>query len=154
MASNMVALRSILGDSIFMTAYREYGRRWSGKHPTPYDFWNTFEDVSERDLDWFWRTWWFETWTMDHAVAGVRPLEDGATAIDVEDRGLAPMPVRVEVLLDDGTVRRLGISEDAWLGGARRHTLIVRGGRVARVTLDPDRRFPDIDRSNDSWEAR
>ena len=154
MATNMVALRSILGDSIFMEAYREYGRRWRGKHPTPHDFWNTFEAVSERDLDWFWRTWWFETWTMDHAVADVRPLEDGATAIDVEDRGLAPMPVRLEVLLDDGTVRRLGISEDAWLGGARRHTLIVRGGRVTRVTLDPDRRFPDIDRSNDSWEAR
>ena len=153
MASNMIALRSILGDSIFMTAYREYGRRWRGKHPTPFDFWNTFEDVSGRDLDWFWRTWWYETWTMDHAVARVRPLADGATAIDIEDRGLAPMPVRIEVLHSDGTKGRYGISEDAWLLGAREHTVIVRGAPVARVTLDPDRRFPDIDRANDTWEA-
>ena len=152
MATNLVALRSLLGDSTFLAAYREYGRRWRGRHPTPHDFFNTFEQVSGQDLDWFWRTWWYETWTMDHAVAAVRPIADG-TEIVIEDRGLAPMPVRVQVLLSDGSTRQLGVSEDAWLGGARRHTLIVRGARVVRVELDPEHRFPDIDRSNDRWEA-
>ena len=152
MATNLVALRSLLGDSTFLAAYREYGRRWRGRHPVPLDFFNTFEQVSGQDLDWFWRTWWYETWTMDHAVAAVRPI-DGGTEIVVEDRGTAPMPVRVQVLHADGTTRRLGVSEDAWLGGARRHTLIVRGAPVVRVELDPEHRFPDIDRTNDRWEA-
>ncbi|MGH7701142.1 MAG: hypothetical protein ACREMJ_11575 [Gemmatimonadales bacterium] len=66
-----------------------YGRRWLNKHPSPFDFWNTFEDVAGRDLDWFWRSWWYETWTLDQAVAAVRPTGD-STEIVIEDRSLVP----------------------------------------------------------------
>jgi len=40
------ALRSILGDATFRKAYRTYIRRWSYRHPTPYDFFQTFDDVT------------------------------------------------------------------------------------------------------------
>ena len=153
MATNLVALRSILGDSLFLAAYREYGRRWNGRHPTPFDFFNTFEDVSGRNLDWFWRTWWYETWSLDHAVASVRPVA-GGTAVVIEDRALAPMPARVLVHQADGRTQRFEIAVDAWLAGAREHTLVVPGAPVTRVELDPDHRFPDIDRTNDVWEAK
>jgi len=35
MALNLHALRALLGDSMFLAAYREYGRRWINRHPTP-----------------------------------------------------------------------------------------------------------------------
>ena len=153
MATNMVALRALLGDSLFLRAYREYGRRWRGKHPQPYDFWNSFEDVAGRDLDWFWRTWWFETWTLDQAVVGVGQA-GGDVEITVEDRGLAPMPARLAVTRADGSVERLEIPVEVWLAGARRHTLTVRSiPAVVRVELDPEQRFPDADRSNDVWTS-
>jgi hypothetical protein len=159
MATNLAALRSLLGDTLFLRAYREYGRRWRGKHPQPYDFWNSVEDVAGRDLDWFWRSWWFETWTLDQAVAGVRPTGgagggQGEIEITVEDRGLAPMPARLAITRDDGSVERLEIPVDVWLAGARRHAIRVPAGRaVTRVELDPEHRFPDADRSNDVWTA-
>jgi len=153
MATNTVALRALLGDSLFLRAYREYGRRWRGKHPQPYDFWNTVEDVAGRDLDWFWRSWWYETWTLDHAIAGVRAAGDGLE-ITVEDRGLAPMPARIAVTRHDGRVQRLEVPVNVWLAGARRHTLRVADpSSVVRVELDPEKRFPDIDRANDVWTA-
>jgi len=146
-------LRALLGEATFMRAYREYGRRWLNKHPTPYDLWNTFENVTGRDLDWFWRTWWFETWTLDHAIAGVRSTAAGVE-IDVEDRGQAFMPARLVVTRADGSVERTEVPVEVWLGGARRHTVRVRGSpAVTRVEIDPERRFAYVSRDRHRWEA-
>jgi hypothetical protein len=147
----LVALRAVLGDSLFLKAYREYGRRWVGKHPTPYDFFNTFDDVSGRDLSWFWRTWFFETWTLDQAIASVRSEGDSAT-ITIEDRGLAPMPVLLEITRADGSAERMTVPVDVWLAGARRTAVRVRATpAITRVVIDPEERFPDIDRANQRW---
>jgi peptidase M1-like protein len=152
MATNLVALRALLGPELFMTAYREYGRRWIGKHPTPYDFFHTFDDVSKRDLSWFWRTWFYETWTLDQAITGVQVKGDSAT-ITVEDRGLAPMPVRLAITRQGvAGVERREIPVDVWLRGERVATLRVAASpKITKVEIDPDNAFPDIDRSNNRW---
>jgi hypothetical protein len=38
-------LRGIVGNERFYEAFREYAHRWAYKHPTPWDLFNTFEDV-------------------------------------------------------------------------------------------------------------
>jgi Peptidase family M1 domain len=153
MALNLEMLRAMLGEETFMRAYREYGRRWLNKHPTPYDLWNTFEAVAGRDLDWFWRTWWYETWTLDHVLAGVRATAAGVE-IDVEDRGMAFMPTPVAIARADGSVERAEVPAEIWLGGARRHTLRLRGSpAVTRVEIDPERRFSYVSRERHRWEA-
>jgi len=152
MATNMVALRALLGDDVFMKAYREYGRRWTSKHPTSYDFFHTFDDVSGRDLSWFWRTWFYETWTLDQAITDVQSSGDSAT-ITVEDRGLAPMPVRLAITRQGVTrVERREIPVDVWLRGERRATLRVSASpKITKVEIDPENAFPDIDRTNNRW---
>jgi hypothetical protein len=151
MAINLRSLRALLGDDLFLRAYREYGRRWVNKHPTPFDFWNTIEEVAGRDLDWFWTTWWFETWTLDQAVRDVRE-EDGALVVTIEDRGLAPMPVRLAITRADGSVERLELPVDPWLAGARTQvTRIANGATVRAVQIDPELSFPDIERANNRW---
>ncbi|HTK52693.1 MAG TPA: M1 family metallopeptidase [Gemmatimonadaceae bacterium] len=152
MATNLVALRALLGDEVFMQAYREYGHRWIGKHPTEYDFFNTFNDVSKRDLSWFWRTWFYEIWTLDQAIAGVDVSGDSAT-ITVEDRGLAPMPVRLAITRQGASgVERREIPVDVWLRGERRAILRVAASpKIMKVEIDPENAFPDIDRTNNRW---
>ena len=76
-AVGLHALRGIVGEEAFMTAYREYADRWQYKHPTPYDLFNTFNDVLDQDLDWFWTTMFYETWTHDLAVGNVEQNSDG-----------------------------------------------------------------------------
>jgi peptidase M1-like protein len=152
-ATGLAALRGVLGEETFHRAYREYGRRWLGKHPYPYDFFNTISDVAGRDLGWFWTTWFYEGWPLDQAIASVQPQGD-STAITVEDRGLAPMPVPVAITRADGTVQRLTIPVDVWLTGARRYVLHVSASpAVTKVVIDPDGLFPDIERANQSWPA-
>jgi aminopeptidase N len=154
MALALHALRSILGVETFDRAYREYGKRWVNRHPTPYDLFNTFSHVSGRDLSWFWRTWMYETWPLDHAIASVTEGADGSATIIVEDRGMAPMPARVTVARADGVMQTLEVPVETWIAGARSVTLRVGpGARVTRVELDADRAFPDVDRANDAWQA-
>ena len=151
MATNLVALRGIVGDKRFRDAYRAYGRAWLGRHPTPWDFFNSFNQSLGRDYSWFWRTWWYETWPLDQAVGEVKMAGD-STAITVEDRGLAPMPARIVVRRTDGSSSRYEIPVETWLAGERRWTFRVRTSpTIASVEIDPEQLFPDIDRSNNVW---
>lgn len=151
MALNMIALRGIMGDTAFQSAYRTYGLRWLYKHPTQYDFFNSFDALAGRDLSWFWRTWWYETWTLDQAIGPVT-ASPGKLAVTIEDKGLAPMPVRLAITRADGRVERTEIPVDVWLSGARTHVDTISDvPRVTSIEIDPDQVFPDIDRSNNRW---
>jgi hypothetical protein len=150
-ATVLVALRGLLGGETFMEAHREFMRRWTYKIPYPWDFFRTVEDVSGQDLEWFWRSWYYETWVLDQAVAAVEPVA-GGTRIVVEDRGRVPMPVRLTVTRADETRERLEIPVDVWLAGATRAEVTVGpGAAVTRVEIDAERVFPDVDRTNNVW---
>jgi hypothetical protein len=146
------ALRRILGDETFRTAYRTYAERWAYKHPTPYDFFNTFEDVSGRELDWFWRGAFYESWTMDHAIRSVETTEE-KTVVTVADNGRLPMPVFLEATYPDGRTVERWVSVESWLDGQRQVKVVLEGGPVSRVVLNPGDALPDLYRSNDQWTA-
>ena len=99
------------------------------------------------NLSWFWRTWWYETWTLDQAIASVEL--DGKVVVTIEDRGLAPMPIRLAVTRSDGR-SSARIPVDVWLG-ARVRILARRAPAVTAIEIDPEQVFPDIDRSNNRW---
>lgn len=153
-ATVLVALRGLLGDSLFLRAYRAYFHRWAFKHPKPWDFFDTFNHVAGRNLDWFWRSWYYETWTLDQAVGSVTAGNDG-TRIVVEDKGLVPMPARLTITLANGEVVRREVPVEEWLKGARTAEIrLPRGPAVTRVEIDAERAFPDVNRDNNVWSAR
>ncbi len=146
------ALRSVLGEETFFEAYRAFFDRWAHKHPTPYDFFNTVEDVAGRELDWFWRGAFYESWALDQAVGSVETTDD-EVVVTVRDERRLPMPVLLEAEYADGRTveRRVGV--DPWLAGRRTVEVSLPSGTVTRVTLDPDQGLPDIDRSDNVWTA-
>jgi aminopeptidase N len=141
----------MLGEETFHRGLREYGRRWTGRHPYPYDFFNTMSNVAGRDLGWFYTTWFYEPWPLDQAIASVTTRGD-STEITLEDRGLAPMPVTLAITRAGGAVQRVEVPATVWLGGARKHVLRVAGKpAVTKVEIDPDQLFPDVNRGNQAW---
>ena len=150
-AQVLTALRGVLGTETFREAYHAFYSRWWGKHPTPYDFFNTFADVADRDLSWFWKTWFYRTDTLDQAVSSVDPGTD-STTITVENLGSAPMPTPLSITRADGSTTRRTIPVGVWLQGATRHRVTVAASPpVVEVEIDPDGHFPDVDRSNQIW---
>ncbi len=152
-AAAMLALREIMGEAAFLDAFRGYVDTWAYKHPKPEDFFNWFESAAGRDLGWFWRSWYFEQWMLDHAIGGVE-TSGSETTITIDDLGELPMPARVAVERADGTVEQLEVPVETWLEGSRSAVLRVASSpAVTRVTLDPQQRSPDRDRSNNTWRA-
>jgi hypothetical protein len=74
-----VLRETVLGRELFDFAFKEYSRRWMFKHPEPKDLFRTMEDASGRDLDWFWRGWFYSTDHVDIAIKEIRKLnvDDG-----------------------------------------------------------------------------
>ena len=150
-ATIMVALRAVLGEQTFNTALKEYIRRWAYKHPSPYDLFNTFENVSGRDLSWFWRGWFFETWKLDQTIDTVTTVGDSVSIV-VASRGKVPMPLRLAVTRIDGRVDRVTLPAEAWLEGDRRRTVrVAREPTVRSIEIDAEKDFPDLDRTNQVW---
>lgn len=146
-------LRGLLGEQTFNRAWTTFHDRWKFKHPYPWDFFNTVEEVAGEDLDWFWRTWFYETWTLDHAVGSVTESGSGAVVV-VEDRGLAPMPARVTITRQDGATQTLEVPVEEWLSGRKTATLTFPAAAtspIVRVEIDAENVFPDVDRQNNVW---
>ena len=66
-----VLRETVLGREVFDFAFKQYAERWKFKRPEPTDFFRSMEDAAGRDLDWFWRTWFYDTDHVDVAVTGV-----------------------------------------------------------------------------------
>jgi aminopeptidase N len=150
------ALGEVIGADTLDRALREYTSRWNLRHPSPFDFFHTIEDVAGRDLDWFWSAWWFDTVTLDHAIVAVdvMDLAEGGerVAITVEDQGDAAMPVPLAVTLESGEMRTLRLPVEPWIEGrTRQRATIDVDARVTRVEIDPEEAFPDIDRRDNVW---
>ncbi len=151
-ASVLVALRGVLGEAVFMRAYRAFLNEWSYKHPYPWDFFNTMERVSGRDLDWFWHSWYYTTWTFDQAIAEVKTVGN-STQVVIDDLGQIPMPTTLHVTLDTDEVIEIKLPVETWLQGATQATVDLNGEvNVVRAELNPGRVFPDVDWRNDVWE--
>lgn len=151
-ASVLAALQGVLGNEKFLEAHRELIDRWKYKHPYPWDIFNTIEDVTGRDLSWFWRAWYYETWTLDQAVADVSE-EGGEYVITIKDHGDVPMPVYLEITHADGSITSEVIDVEHWLMGNRTKRIRIQtDSEIVRVEIDPENHFPDIDTGNNVWE--
>lgn len=150
-ASVLTALRGVLGNDLFEEAHKEFMHRWQYKHPYPWDLFNTFEDVTGRDLSWFWRSWYYETWVLDQSISDVY-TENGTTTVVIEDIGNIPMPVLLELTLEDGSILNTKLDVKDWLDGRRTIDFTIdTDSPVIQAEIDPEVYFPDVNRRNNVW---
>ncbi len=153
-SSLLVTLRGLLGEETFLRAYRSFIGDWAYRYPTPWDLFNTFEREAGLELDWFWQSFFYETWRVDLAVTEVETGPSGSV-IRIRDLGTAPAPVLVQVETASGTTLDREITVERWLGGDTEVEIRVpaAAGPVVRVVVDPQAVLPDVDRSNNVWQG-
>jgi len=104
---------TVVGRELFDHAMRAYTTRWAFKRPEPADFFRSIEDASGRDLDWFWRGWFYDNRPVDVGIEGVesfrvasgRPHSEKEADRDEEAR---EEPTTVTEQRNSGTDRRAG----------------------------------------------
>lgn len=152
-ATALLALREILGPETFDRALAEYTERWLYKHPAPWDFFHTFEDVAGRDLDWFWEPWFMTPGVSDQAIESVEAGDSGVM-IAVRNDGDVLSPIRARITIEGGATTSVEAPASVWFDGDRVVTIEAEvEGPVTKVELDPEGLFADVDPSDDVWTA-
>jgi hypothetical protein len=146
------ALRDIvLGPERFDRAFTEYIQRWAYKHPSPWDFFRTMENVAGEDLSWFWRSWVLNEWKLDQAVKEVKYIKnDPAKGADIviENIEKMVMPVDVKIVESNGKEHRLKLPAEIWQRGSQWTFYVPVSSEIKEITLDPDKQLPDWNREN------
>jgi hypothetical protein len=162
-------LGGIVGDTAVQRAHQQWAEAWMFKHPSPWDYMFFMNRALGRDLGWFWNAWLFTTESVDGRIADVKRAGIRTTVVVAQDGGM-PSPVVLEVkfaatgapirpmknaVMVDATTAVVTYPVDVWFSGARTFTAdLVFGGRaIEKITLDPQRRFPDRNTSDNSWTA-
>jgi hypothetical protein len=140
-------LFEMLGKEIFIRALQEFANRWKGKHPTAYDFFFTFNEITGQDLNWFWKPWFFETGYPDLKIENVSVKGDKAE-IEIIKAGIVPTPVKLTLTYEEGEEETLYFNTDVWNEG--NEFFIVKSelkGNLKEIFLG-DTIIPDSNREN------
>jgi len=149
-ALGYLALKELLGDARYRKALHTYMEEWHGKHPQPWDYFNTFNRATGENLDWFWRRWFFEPNYIDIGITGVAPSSNGAT-VTLANVGGMPAPVDLVVRYADGTSETLHQTPAIWRADPTRATVSL-AKKPQSIQLEHGI-WMDADTKNDSWPA-
>ena len=159
----------IIGKENLDKTLKRYYQDWKYKHPTPNDFIRVAEKVSGAELSWYLDEWTKTTNTVDYGIKDVQvDVEGRNTIITLERIGLMPMPVEVEVTLEDGSSEMYylplrimrweksdmeNIEDDwAWAFPTYELTLPVANYSVQKVEIDPSGKMADVNLDNNIYE--
>lgn len=149
-ALGYIAMKDMLGDDEFKKCLHAYMDRWHGKHPAPWDFFYTFNDVSGQDLNWFWNAWYFQPNYIDLAVSGVSKSK-GNYNITIQNIGGYPAPVDIVVKYSDGSSEKLHQTPAIWKDNLKFAVVELKTKKtISSVTLDGGI-FMDANERDNVW---
>ena len=156
-AMGMHLLRNtIVGQERFDRALRTYIDYWAYKHPTPNDFFRTIENVTGENLDWFWRSWFYNNWRLDQAIREVRYVDNDVkkgAVIVIDNLEKMPMPVLLEITTVSGKKERVTIPVEVWERNSSWSYVYPSTEALLSVEIDPDKELPDHNPDNNRWKA-
>jgi hypothetical protein len=157
-ATMLLTLESVIGEDTMRQAMRVYFTRYRFTHPTKEDFLKTVEEVSGKDLRWYFNQAVYGTQVLDYEVMKIdsTPVDwykehlkekKGETEyinnVWIRRKGELVIPVDVEVRFDNGSkVREHWDGRDRWV----RYTY-QKKAKIESVEVDPDHKI-QFDRNN------
>lgn len=139
-------LEKYLGTDSFNLGLQEFARRWNGKHPTPWDFFFTFNQIAGEDLGWFWKPWFFE---MSYADLAIKVSE--SKIITILNKGGNPVTVNLQIEMSDGTVENIKFDASVWKN--QKKEIIIQLDRKDFKSLKLDtKQSPDAFPADNYWK--
>lgn len=146
----------ILGPVRFDYAFKTYIERWAYKHPTPWDFFRTMENVAGENLGWFWKGWFLENYRLDQAIIGVGYENNNpgnGALVNIANLDQMAMPVILAYETVSGEKGTLKLPVEIWNNLITKKIKIPVKEKLKRVVIDPDKIFPDQNFSNNEWKG-
>jgi hypothetical protein len=149
-ALGYLALKDMLGDDVFRASLHGFMDRWHGKHPIPWDFFNTVNDISGRNLNWFFDSWYFQHSYIDIGIAGVTKARNGYSLVLTNIGGM-PAPVDLKLAYSDGTTATVHQTSGIWQANQQRATIALPTKKTLQSVALDHSIWVDADSTNDAW---
>ncbi len=141
--------KDMLGEYLFYKALHQYIRNWNGKHPMPYDFFNSMNTGSGKNLNWFWKRWFFDDGIADLAIAKVN-----GRLITIESKGQKPVPVDLAIIYLDDTPEKIHRSAAVWEKGNKTIVLAATSAKKIKQIILGSTYVPDKNTADNIWKAK
>ncbi|OXG08466.1 hypothetical protein BC749_104136 [Flavobacterium araucananum] len=144
-----LALKDLLGDDLFKKSLHAYMDNWNGKHPIPWDYFNSINAASGKNLNWFFNNWFFTNNYIDISIKNV-----AKNVVSVENVGGFAIPFDVIVTYTDHTTETVHQTPTVWQTNQKQATIALKNKKeIKQVTLDGGI-FMDATPANNSWSAK
>ncbi|MFN8243372.1 MAG: M1 family metallopeptidase [Ferruginibacter sp.] len=147
----------VLGPERFDYAFRTYISRWAYKHPTPWDFFRTMDNVAGEDLSWFWRGWFLENYKLDQAIIEVKQgsgANNQDAQVTIANLDQMAMPVTIAWETKSGKKGTMKLPAEVWNNTAVWTFRLPVREELKKVEIDPDKILPDMNFDNNSWNSQ
>jgi hypothetical protein len=146
----------VLGADRFDYAFREYIKRWAFKHPTPWDFFRTMDNVAGENLSWFWRGWFMQNYKLDQAILSVKYDKDDAAngaIVTIGNQEQFAMPVTIGYETKSGVKGTIKLPVEVWNNTNTWKVKLPTTEALKKVEVDPGKVYPDVNFANNVWEG-
>ena len=151
-AMGYMYVKDLLGDELFYKGLHNYMRNWNGRHPIPYDFFNSMNEGSGKNLNWFWKRWFFDSGVPDLAIAKLTK-KGKLKHVLVESKGTKPLPVDLSVLYTDGTSEKIHRNISVWEKGNKTILVSFSSGKKIKSLMLGSTYVPDINKSDNVYKV-
>ncbi|WP_433832801.1 M1 family metallopeptidase [Flavobacterium anhuiense] len=129
-----LALKDMLGEEAFKKALHFYMDTWNGKHPIPWDYFNSFNTATGKNLNWFFNNWFFTNNYLDIAVKG---LSADKKTITVENVGGFAIPFDVVITYADQSKAVVHQTPAIWEKNQKTAKIILKSAKkIEKIELD------------------
>jgi hypothetical protein len=147
------ALKDLLGDDLFKKALHTYMDNWHGKHPIPWDYFNSINTGAGRDLNWFFYNWFYTYNYIDLGITSVTKIGAGYK-IMIDNIGGFAVPFDVKLTYSDGTTGIIHQTPAIWQANQREATVNLKSNKIITLVVIDSGIFMDADESNNKWAAK
>ena len=131
-----LALKDMLGDDLFKKALHHYMNNWNGKHPIPWDYFNSMNTGSGQNLNWFFQNWFFTNNYIDLAITKPQIASVKATFVIKNEGGFA-IPFDILVTDAEGKIETIHKTPAVWKANQKEMTMTINTNRkIKSIKLD------------------
>ncbi|MFD1602610.1 M1 family metallopeptidase [Flavobacterium artemisiae] len=146
-----LALKDMLGEDLFKKALHHYMNTWNGKHPIPWDYFNSINTATGKNLNWFFNNWFFTNHYLDIAVKSV---SSDNKVITVENIGGFAIPFDVNITYSDNSKETIHHTPAIWENNEKLAKIILKNTKkIKEVQLDGGI-FMDATPNNNIWKTK
>lgn len=112
-ALSYLALKDYLGDELFKKALHHYMDNWHGRHPIPWDYFNSMNTGSGNNLNWFFNNWFYTNNYIDLKISFFSQKEN-QTILTVDNVGGFAIPFDVVLNYEDNSLEKVHFTPAVW----------------------------------------